>query len=525
MPSVGALTVSLKAETESLRNDLNKAMGHIKALERETKRTSDSVRGAFDKIGVGGETLKRSFGQIATGILLMTDAASGAGKVGKLLEQSFGAFLVGGPLGAGVAAVSGLFKMLADDQEASRIATEKASEAQKKWFEGVQKQARESRDRIRDMNDEIEASMLRMAGAEGNLDLVKMQNRLREARDELKAIDAEARKPKILNRVTGADGQFLAGDLAAFEKEQEAERRALELKQQISNIEGEIAKTRERNAQLDREAAAIAKRRTDSAEAEKSATEATRTASEELSSLWRDLDRDAASVADTLRDWVESMDEMDALARRQADAAEAIVRKYDNQRQIAAATTDEERDRLEVLGEIDRLLSSNTISVADATDVFDAMMGAKDADRARKLRDSMEREAEKAGRASGEKAGRSFSESFGSTVEVTIDPFISSVFQTIEGGLTAAIVDGITNGGRNGADIFRNIVNQLLSQTISSILSSGLQAVLGGIFGGGGGGLGGIGGIATALIGGVTGGTGTSSGGIMPLPALDTGFT
>jgi len=523
MPSVGALTISLKAETESLRNDLNKAMGHIKQLERETKRTSDSVLSAFGKIGLGGDSLKRSFGQVATGILLMTDAASGAGKVGKLLEQSFGAFLVGGPLGAGIAAVSGLFKMMAEDQDAARQAADKAAEAQKRWFEGVQKQARESRDRIKEMNDEIVASILRMAGAEGNVDIVRMERRLRESRGELAAIDAEARKPKILNRVTGADGQFLAGDLAAYEKEQAAERRAMELKQQILDLEAEITKTRERNAQLSTEQTAQEQKRAAATEATRDASEALRDESERIGGYWAEAVRAAEAGVAALRDWAEEARDIEEASRRQADAAEDIVREYDNQRRIAEAVTEEERDRLTILGKIEALLSSGRIGVDQAGDVFDSMMGAAKADRDRKAREAMERDAEKAGKASGKKAGEAFSESFGTTVEATIDPFFSSVFQTIEGGLTAAIVDGLTNGGKNGADIFRNIVNQLLSQTISSILQSGITALFGGILGGGGGGLGGIGGIATALVGGVTGGGGGGGGGLLPLP--DAGFT
>ncbi|MBP9863356.1 MAG: hypothetical protein KBD62_35755, partial [Kofleriaceae bacterium] len=494
MPSVGALTVSLKAETESLRNDLNKAMGHIKALERETKRTSDSVRGAFDKIGVGGETLKRSFGQIATGILLMTDAASGAGKVGQVLEQSFGAFLTGGPLGAGVALVSGAFKLLAAETEKSGEAAKAAAKAFKDSLLAMDGQIKAVADRIQALRDEGRSIELKGLGIEvpaGTFNAEREAGRLRtlaaeeEARADTmrrllamqKEYDALVEKRRVQRndsfdqepiRETERAMQALSSRIFAVQKSNGLQVQAINdaaYTSQIAQIE-EINAKRLTTAQLlEDEADQLAANAMRAAELKEKVTEVTRavetgkTAVDGSAEAWRQLVEESVRAADAVRDWAAEARAIEEASQRQVDAAEEIVRKYENQRQIAEAVTDEERDRLEVLGEIESLLGSGRIGVDQAADVFDAMMGAKDADRARKLRDSMEREAEKAGRASGEKAGRSFSESFGSTVEVTIDPFISSVFQTIEGGLTAAIVDGITNGGRNGADIFRNIVN------------------------------------------------------------------
>jgi len=520
MPSVGALTVSIKAETESLRNDLNKAMGRIKQFEQETKRTSASVSAAFGKIGVGGETLKRSFGQVATGILLMTDAASGAGKTGKLLEQSFGAFLVGGPIGAGIALLSGAFKMMADDQAEAAAVAEKAAAAQKKWLDGLNKQASDAREKIKELNDEIVASVLRMEGAEGNVAIVRMQRKLEEARQELAANEAEARKPKILNRVMGPNGEMTAGDFKLYEKEQEAYRRSVELREQIRDLEGEILKTKERNAQLATEQATSEAKRAEATEAARDASDEVRSRAEAIAEFWAEAARAAGAGAEAVREWADEARALEEASARQAETAEAIVRKYDNQRQIAEAVTEEERDRLEILGQIEGLLSSDRIGVDQAGDVFDSMMGAKSAERNAKAREAMDREAEKIGKSSGTKAGEAFSESFGKTTAVRIDPFFSNVFSTVENGLTSAIVDGITNGGRNGADIFRNLVNQLLSQTISSILQSGITALFGGILGGGAGG-GGLLSTVVSAVGGIAGGGG--GGGLMPLP--DAGFT
>jgi hypothetical protein len=516
--AAGSLLITLKAETESLRNDLNKAMGRIKQFEQETKRTSASVSEAFGRMGVGGETLKRSFGQVATGVLMMTGAFDKAGEAGKILEQSLGAFLVGGPIGAGVALVSGAFKMLAEDQNDAKIAAEKAAEAQKKWLDGLNKQAAAASETIKEMNDEIVASVLRMGGAEGNVALVRLQRKLEEAQSELSANEAEARKPKILNRVMGPNGQMTAGDFAMYEKEQEALRRSIELRETIAQLSVQIAKTQERNAQLAKEQTAHETRRATATEAAKDASEVVRSRAEAIAKFWAEAERAANGGAAAVREWAEEARALEEASARQAQAAEDIVRDYESQRQIAEATTEAERDRLEVIREIERLLSSGRIGVDQAEGVFDSMMGAKAADRDRKAREAMERSSERIGKASGTKAGEAFTESFGNTVEARIDPFFSGVFSTIQSGLTSAIVDGITNGGKNGADIFRNLVNQLLSQTISSILQSGIQALFGGILGGGAGG-GGLLSTVVSAVGGIAGGGGGGgAGAILSLP-------
>lgn len=550
MPSVGALTISLKAETESLRNDLNKAMGHIKKLESDTRRTSDSVRSAFEKIGLGGETIKRSFGQVATGILLMTGATDKAGQAGQVLEQSFGAFLAGGPIGAGIALVSGAFKLLASETEKSGEAAKAAAKAFKDSLLAMDNQIRSVQDRIQALRDEGRSIELKGLGIEvpaGTFNAEREAGRLRalaadeEARADTmrrllamqKEYDAlvEKRRQQRNNsfdqepvRETERQMQALSSRIFAVQKANGLRVQAVNdaaYQAQIAQIEEINAKRLTAAQLLEDESDALAANATRAAELKEKVTEVTRAvetgkaAVDGSADAWRQVAEEMDRAAAAVRDWAEEARALDEASQRQVDAAEAIVREYDNQRRIAEAVTDEERDRLEILGKIERLLASGQIGVDQATDVFDSMMGAARADRDRKAREAMERDAEKAGRASGKKAGEAFSESFGTTVEATIDPFFSSVFQTIEGGLTAAIVDGLTNGGKNGADIFRNIVNQLLSQTISSILQSGIQSLFGSILGGGGGG-GGIASIATSLVGGIAGGGGGGS--ILPLP-------
>ena len=91
--------------------------------------------------------------------------------------------------------------------------------------------------------------------------------------------------------------------------------------------------------------------------------------------------------------------------------------------------------------------------------------------------------------------------------------FVKGLSQTLESGITDAIVSGVMDGWDSAAQIWRNVVRSLLTQTIQSLVGTLLQSVVGSIGGAlGGGGGGGIAGIVTAIAGGV-GGVASGGGG------------
>lgn len=197
MPSVGSLLVTLKADVDSLRADLEKAKSRISDFEKHTRKAGESAAKGLAAVGMTAETVKKSVGNVATGVLLMTGAFEDAGKAGRLMEQSLGAFLVGGPIAAGVAAVSGVFKMLAED---SAEAAKKAEEAAKRVGEEAKKQAKEVEAFWRKVQDEranafaSETERLRSANERLRAELYpvdpvqQMENELAQLRRDLVSV-------------------------------------------------------------------------------------------------------------------------------------------------------------------------------------------------------------------------------------------------------------------------------------------------------------------------------------------------
>lgn len=232
MSSIGSVSLSMRADIDSLRKDLTKATGLVERFSKDGAKSAESLKRGLESAGVGAETLKRGVGNVVTGVLLMTDAFGEAGKVGKIVEQSFGAFLLGGPLAAGVSALTGVFKLMGEE---SAEAAKKAEDAAKRVGDEAKKQAKEVEQFWKRVNAERESAFL------SETDRLRAANeRLRE---ELFPVDAMRQMENELAKARGqlieVRGPEVTGRRALTIDEQ---RRATLLEERIALLETKIAR-------------------------------------------------------------------------------------------------------------------------------------------------------------------------------------------------------------------------------------------------------------------------------------------
>lgn len=278
--SVGAINVGLKARTKAFEQGMDRARGSVRSFGREATRqsrqTNTAVASMGDRFRKNGETVKYSAQQASIGLLQFTNQAGMAGKAAAGLGASMQGLFTGGLIGAGIAAVSSVFAILAEEsrkaQEEQEKAAEKARQEQEKLLQRGVQQAEQARDKLvairREREDrEYELALDRMereAAARGEyfdrqlqLDLRASRERRRELRtmlgDELGGI-AELEKA----RGKASDEQRDQLDKALRQRRQnvEALRREIELERNRPQQARDASAGRERAQQAAELAAA-----------------------------------------------------------------------------------------------------------------------------------------------------------------------------------------------------------------------------------------------------------------------------
>lgn len=608
--SVGSLLIALRADYSDLKAELDKSKQRFDDFASSVRASGERAKQSFDKMAMSAETIKRSFGNVATGVLLMTGAFDKAGEAGQALSQALGAYLAGGPLAAGVSILSSGFKLLSDEISKSGRASEEAAKKHKAALDEIDKRTKATEDRLRALNDGLLRTRLKGLGvdlpggviederaagiirkqADAEEDRANTLRRLIELQSRYDALhnstfrmrtDSTSSEENRLARESVARGRAELAELQrridVVRSSMSAEDRGLsggEVSERIKALDEIAAKLRKEAEALE----ATADAATEAANATNDLTEATKKAADPMDDFWNAIEKFRNGEAgDAMEAWAkdvqkgkdeaakvaEELRKIDEASQAQADAAEAIVRDYDLQRQATEALTDVERDRLEVTRKIDELLNSGRIGVDQAERVYAAMMGAlKGARELKQLEDEQRKakaDAEKAERerkAAVERAtgaNQSIDDEIAGLRAVTDEQrkqlelqqriaqlrkegasedriaalisatawrsaydeaekarqrsieqwerFSSSISSLLSTTIVDGLMDGFENGFRNAQQILQNFASQALRQVTTSIVNQ----LLGSLGGGGGGG------IFAGLFGGLLGGGGGAS--------------
>lgn len=131
MPTAAVVNVSLRARHEQFTSDMDKMSNAGKKWAGDMEASGGRVAQMFRSVGLTTGMASRSFGQLATGALLMSGAMDEVGQVGQSVSHVFGGFLIGGPIGAGVTAVAEAYSYLAGEEKKSAEELKKEAEARK----------------------------------------------------------------------------------------------------------------------------------------------------------------------------------------------------------------------------------------------------------------------------------------------------------------------------------------------------------------------------------------------------------
>jgi hypothetical protein len=188
MSSVGSLTISVKAETAQMRADLDKGLRKIETFASGSKRAADTAGAGFAKMGLSTEKLGKGIGTVVAGSLLMTGALEKAGPVADGLGKTFGAFLAGGPIAAGVVGLTTLIghltKKSEEAAEAEKKRQEKAAQAAQTYRDGVTTEL----ERIAELEKAADRAWDIARGRRGEKDQMDAEDALRDAREQERGV-------------------------------------------------------------------------------------------------------------------------------------------------------------------------------------------------------------------------------------------------------------------------------------------------------------------------------------------------
>jgi hypothetical protein len=248
-----SLLVTLKADTERLRADLDKANAKIAQFSRNAESSTGRASAGFERMGLGAEKAGMAFGRVVTGALMMSGALDGVSKTGQLAGHTLGAFLAGGPIAAGVVGLTGAFQLLAEQTAKSREAAATAEKAYASMLAEVRKGADEAEKRLDDLGMKARVAGLKSMGIdipEGVLSKDKLAGELRmQALNEQDRLNGLFRMldqllsagniPEFLkqNAMVNTERQRIEELNAARIRHAEALEREIDATEEIQNIE------------------------------------------------------------------------------------------------------------------------------------------------------------------------------------------------------------------------------------------------------------------------------------------------
>lgn len=463
------MLVSVRAETESLRADLDKATAKIKQFENQTKQSSTAVESAFAKI-TGGQI---GAGKLAAGLSLLSSSLKTFGgesvkAQSKLLDAASriaAGYAAGGPIGAGVV---GLTELLGHFAEKSRHAADEArasAEAFTAVWDKMIKSARDASDKVQGRIDAITER--------GKSPMRKFADEINEAAEALRKLEALRAGPGLrMGDVTSVSQLTQARNVEGADLLRANFQEMTRLRELIPLLEGQQRRAAVAQVLADLKAQAGVLGQIGAMEAELAGERS------DIASITRtitDLERERAILArDTTAEGEKQRDDID--------------KQIALQRQLLTATKsyNAEKANRAILDQIGTLTGEG-------------------ADYKKRI-EEWTRDGASAG----------LIDAFRETVaSAPMRRFVSSLSQDLQSSVADAISDGILTGGKNGADILNNLLSSVLRKTIDSIVGDilkGASGFLGGLLGGGGGG---IASLAAPLLGAATGG---GTGAVLPLP-------
>lgn len=247
--NVATLVLNLTARTDAMEKELKRAQQSVKETAAAMAREGERASGFFDKIGLSGKEATGAIKNLTAGLLLSAGQMDGVSEKAKLVTESFGAFLAGGPIAGGIVAATGAFKIFAgelskaDEEARKRLAkmTEESVALAKRMQDEWKKAGEAARDAFTAGTRDIFKRGDEIRGADG-----KKPSELSRLADELKAAQdalASLRGPEVTGR------RHLTAD---------EQQRVLAIEMQIEAIETRIWNLKLDQEEADRNAAIAA---------------------------------------------------------------------------------------------------------------------------------------------------------------------------------------------------------------------------------------------------------------------------
>ena len=468
MPSVGSLLITLKAETEGMRADLDKAKGKLREFETSA---AQSGKGASQGMDIFGDRTRLMAGKVAAaGMLLGTtfkkfsgDADNAFTKVLEGGSKVAAGFALGGPPGAAVVALVEVVGLFAEEAQ-------KAAEASKAWADELQKV---NEGITKGLGDELKGTVARLKELteSGRSPLEKIAREADDARRALSYLEDVRDAAGVRLGDMKSSTEIDSTSKANFDNLSSMYARIVVLRDLIRALGGE-----ERHVAIDKEVASLHDEN-------------------EVLSLTASLEGQLAgtrsNITSATTKLLELERERNLLARdttdKGKDALEALDKQIERQKQVLAIT---ERFNAE---SANREISQQ---IADLGKIPGFESGAS---AYQKQIETWTRDGANAG----------LLEAFHRAVAMRpMLELAGSLASSIGSSVSEALYDAIVNGGRGAANILGDLLRTMLRTLLNSIVNSGLTAILGALGGGGGG----IAGIVTAIAGGV-GGVASGGGG------------
>lgn len=556
MPSVGSLLLSIRADTDQLRKDLDAAKGKIAEFGNATKGEGEKAAKSMDALGLSVDRVFAA--KAAAGMHLLAGAVKSFGgesgkEIGKFIDggaRVAAAYAVNGPIGG---AIVGLTELVAGLAEAERAAAEKRAK--------ILRESREAAEGLRSAYEKVGLA----AELSGETEIQTLTRTVKELREKKELLGGGADNPLANGADISREQARRHEEIIRLEKEgteaararvkvlAEEEKQLGGLRRAWAEVVGAQARLREAQrsdavfiaagrpglatqadraqrvldkAQADFEQAAIPWRQF-LIEAAKSVGIELDAAAEKLrrikadrdfdiSQIIRDSDRRARSLRAGLLDAptefvdaeqkIEALEERIAFLRQRGDAAAK------EEIQTLRTKLEVSRDDLDVLREVTRLKADRDIGRQ-----IDSIFAITDAQRRELDISNAIREWTKRGASQGMIDGL--------VAAMRAKPWLEAAHgmaQDFGSALSDSLYDVIVNRGKNTAEIFADFVHSALKKALDSVFSQGMDLLfnsLGGLLGGGrGGGGGGLGSILSVGLGLATGGGGGGgAGAIAPI--------
>lgn len=321
MATIASLALAIRARTEKLKQDLKPALDEIKAwgasavaaggdareVNREMARMRAEALKGTEAAGRTGSKFTETLRNARTAASALTGAISAVsgelggavGHVTRLGSSIAQAFLAGGPIAAGVTAITaGISALVGANNEAAEAA-KKAAEEHRRWLDDARQRAEALRDTVRGIQADLRATSLGAPELSGEFreqlridkeraNLWKQMNELQESARTERAKRAEMSDAEAWLRQHPDQGP--RGMAKAFDRSVEDERQA---KEKIAKLQETLDALAEEEKALD-----DVRRVQQEAAAEQAAADAQR--KKDLAEQKKQNDEIAASIKDAV---------------------------------------------------------------------------------------------------------------------------------------------------------------------------------------------------------------------------------